>query len=55
MEIKYFLFYQTYIGGVTNRDIKTFPTMAELNTELESLEGVVLVKVISGFLLEDRG
>ena len=54
MEINYFLFYETYIGGVTNRNISTYSSMEELNVDLSSMEGVVELKVITGYLLEER-
>jgi hypothetical protein len=54
MEINYFLFYKTHIGGVTNRNISTYSSKEELNEDLSSMEGVVELKVIAGYLLEER-
>lgn len=50
MEILYFLI--NYYEGHTS--VESFPSMEELNEALAEKKGLIRVKVISGYLLEDR-
>ncbi len=50
MEIEYFLI--CYYEGHTS--VKSYNSMEELNKALVDCKGVIRVKVISGYLLEDR-
>jgi len=50
MEIKYFLV--CYYEGHTS--VTTYGSLEDLNDALADAKGVIRVKVISGYLLEDR-
>lgn len=52
MEIKYILYHEY---GTDGKNIAEFPTREALNEYLQALVDVTFVKIIAGYVLEERG